>query len=134
MSIWDTQSWKLIRTLEDQNELVFGVAWSANNERLISAGSDGMRRWWNPHSGECRLSRPGHEGPIQSLRASPNGRFLASGGDDGAIQIWQMESGEHVATLRRDRPYERLNITGIKGLTAAQKLAPKMLGAIEQDN
>ena len=35
-------------------------------------------------------------------------------------------------TLRRDRPYERLNITGIKGLTEAQKLTLKMMGAIEQ--
>jgi len=28
------------------------------------------------------------------------------------------------------RPYERLNITGIKGLTDAQKLALKMMGAV----
>jgi hypothetical protein len=34
--------------------------------------------------------------------------------------------------LRRDRPYERLNITGIKGLTDAQKFALKMMGAIER--
>jgi hypothetical protein len=66
------------------------------------------------------------------LRASPDGHFLASCGDDGAIQIWQMESGEHVETLRRDRSYERLNITDIKGLTDAQKLTLKMMGAIEQ--
>jgi hypothetical protein len=43
-----------------------------------------------------------------------------------------MDTGEHVTTLRRDRPYERLNITGIKGLTDAQKLTLKMMGAIEQ--
>jgi hypothetical protein len=41
-----------------------------------------------------------------------------------------METGEHVMTLRRDRPYERLNITGIKGLTQAQRLTLKMLGAV----
>jgi WD40 repeat protein len=69
---------------------------------------------------------------VQSLRASPDGRLLASCGDDGAIQIWQLNSGEHVGTLRRDRPYERLDITGIKGLTEAQKLTLKMMGAIEQ--
>ncbi len=42
-----------------------------------------------------------------------------------------MESGEHVVMLRPDRPYERLNITGVKGLTDAQKLTLKMMGAIE---
>lgn len=49
-----------------------------------------------------------------------------------AIQIWEMESGDHVTTLRRDRPYERLDITGLKGLTDAEKLALKMMGAVEQ--
>lgn len=59
-------------------------------------------------------------------------RLLASCGDDGAIQIWQLETGAPVATLRRDRPYERLDITGIKGLTDGQKLALKLMGAVEQ--
>jgi WD40 repeat protein/transcriptional regulator with XRE-family HTH domain len=131
LSIWDTQSWKRIATLNDPNELVFGVAWSVDGERLVSAGSDGILRWWNPQNGECILSRQGHEGPVQSVRTSPDGRLLASCGDDGAIQIWEMDTGEHVTTLRRDRPYERLNITGIKGLTDAQKQTLKMMGAVE---
>jgi hypothetical protein len=33
--------------------------------------------------------------------------------------------------LRRDRPYERLEITGIRGLTQAQKATLRALGAIE---
>ncbi len=132
--IWDTQSWQRIGALDDPNELVFAVAWSTDSERLISAGSDGMLRWWHPQNGECLLTRQGHEGPIQSLRASPDGRFLASCGDDGAIQIWQMENGDHVTTLRRDRPYERLDITGVKGLTDAQRLTLKMMGAVEHDS
>jgi WD40 repeat protein len=132
--IWDTQSWKRIRALDDPNELIFGVAWSADSERLVSAGSDGTLRWWNPQNGQCILSRHGHEGPVQSLRASPDGRLLASCGDDGAIKIWDLTSGEYIATLRRDRPYERLNITGVKGLTDAQKLTLRMMGAVEEAN
>ena len=42
-----------------------------------------------------------------------------------------MENGDPVTTLRRDRPYERLDITGIQGLTDAQKLALKLMGAVE---
>ncbi len=129
--IWDTQSWNRLRMLDDPNEGVYGVAWSADGKVLVSAGSDGNLRWWNPQDRQCILSREGHQGPVQSLRASPDGRLLASCGDDGAIRIWKMESGEHVETLRRDRPYERLDITGVKGLTEAQKLALKMLGAVE---
>jgi len=76
--------------------------------------------------------REAHQGTIQSLRRSPDGTKLASCGDDGAIMIWDLITGEHLQTLRRDRPYERLNITGIKGLTEAQKATLRALGAIEE--
>jgi len=45
--------------------------------------------------------------------------------------VWNPQSGEHLRTLRRDRPYERLNISGVKGLTEAQKTTLRALGAIE---
>ena len=68
---------------------------------------------------------------MQALKVSPDGTGLASCGDDGAITLWNLHSGEHLQTLRRDRPYERLNITGIRGLTEAQKATLRALGAIE---
>ena len=55
-------------------------------------------------------------------------------GDGGAIDLWGFDSGEKLHTLRRDRPYERLNITGIKGLTEAQKVTLHALGAVEEAN
>ena len=47
------------------------------------------------------------------------------------IQVWNPQSGEHLRMLRRGRPYERLNISGVKGLTEAQKTTLRALGAIE---
>ena len=81
--------------------------------------------------GECLPLRRGHQGAVQSLRVSPDGLRLASCGDDNTIQVWNLESGEHLRTLRRDRPYERLNITGIREVTGAQKATLRSLGAIE---
>ena len=37
-------------------------------------------------------------------------------------------------TLRADRPYERVNITGVTGVTDAQKVVLKALGAVEDDD
>ncbi len=42
-----------------------------------------------------------------------------------------LHSGESLRTLLRDRPYERLNITEIRGLTEAQKGTLRALRAIE---
>jgi WD40 repeat protein len=93
--------------------------------------NDSMLRWWGLKRGECVRVRQAHQGTVQSLKVSPDGTKLASCGDDGAIRLWDLESGEHLHTLRRDRPYERLTITGIRGLTQAELATLRALGAVE---
>ena len=129
--VWDTQSGELMRAFAGHPRVVYAVAWGLSGDIVVSGGSDGMLRWWNVLSGECVEVRQAHRGTIRSLRRSPDGRRLASCGDDGAITLWDLHSGEHLRTLRRDRPYERLNITRIRGLTQAQKTTLQALGAIE---
>ena len=107
------------------------LAWSPSGTQLLSGSSDGMLRWWDLKHGECVRVRKAHQGAVQSLRVSPDGSRLASCGDDDAISVWELESGEHLRTLRRDRPYERLDISGAKGLTDAQRATLRALGAIE---
>jgi WD40 repeat protein len=70
---------------------------------------------------------------IHSLKVSPDGSMLASCGDDGVIAFWDLESGEALRKLRRDRPYERLTITGLRGLTQAQLASLRALGAVEDE-
>jgi WD40 repeat protein len=89
-------------------------------------------RWWELPSGQCVREREAHQGTVQALKVSPDGSKLASCGDDGAIRLWDLESGDLLGTLRRDRPYERLNITGIRGLSEAQKVSLLALGAFEE--
>lgn len=113
--------------------LAWGVADTPDDILLISGGADGKLRWWDVQSGLCVRTCTAHEGAIHALRRSPDGTRLASCGDDGAIMLWDLRRGEHQQTLRRDRPYERLNIQGITGITPAQRTALLALGAVDQE-
>jgi WD40 repeat protein len=113
--------------------MVYALTWShSHGDQLISAGADGRLYWWNVERAVCVRVQEAHQGTIRSLKVSPDGKQLASCGDDGAIRIWDVGSGEYVRTLRHDRPYERLNITGIRGLNAAQIDSLRALGAVEE--
>ena len=131
--VWEAYSGERVRSLAEHPGVAFAVAWSPSGEELISGGSDGMLRWWNVHSGQCIQVREAHQGTVHALKVSPDGSRLASCSDDGAITLWDLERGEHLRTLRRDRPYERLNITGIRGLTQAQKATLRALGAVQDE-
>src|SRR5438105_4747013 len=111
--------------------VVYAIAWGRSGNLLVSVGSDGTLCWWDVQSGGCVWERKAHQGTIRSLRRSPDGLMLASCADDKVITLWDLESGEQLRKLRRDRSYERLNITGIRGLTEAQKATIRALGAIE---
>ncbi len=129
--VWDAQSGDRVRALAGHPGVVSALSWAPSGERLISGGSDGRLRWWQVPSWQCVQVQEAHQGTVHSLKVSPDGSRLASCGEDGAITIWDLERGEHLRTLRRDRPYERLDITGIRGLTEAQKATLRALGAVE---
>ena len=128
----DARSGQRLHRFADAQGRVLAVMWSPRGELLVSGGSDGRLCWWDVQSGECVRMREAHQGAVQSLRISPDGHQLASCGDDGAVKVWDLESGELLRTMRRDRPYERLNITGVKGLTEAEIATLRALGAIEE--
>jgi WD40 repeat protein len=129
--VWDARSGERLSALQGLTGEVYAVAWHPVEKLLISGDSEGRLCWWDLTSCTCVRVREAHQGKVQALKVSPDGRRLASCGDDGAIHLWDGERGEHVRTLRRDRPYERLNITGIQGLTQAEIATLRALGAIE---
>jgi len=129
--VWDARSGERLSSLQGLTRAVYALAWHPLGKRLVSGDSDGRLCWWDlPSRARVRV-REAHQGIVHSLKVSPDGRRLASCGDDGTIQVWDLASGQHLRTLRRDRPYERMNITGIQGLTQAEIATLRALGAIE---
>jgi WD40 repeat protein/transcriptional regulator with XRE-family HTH domain len=129
--VWDAGGEKPLRTFEGHPGVVSALSWVPSGQVLISGGGDGRLRWWDMQSEKCVRVREAHQGTVQALKMSPDGSKLASCGDDAVIRLWVPESGEPLQTLRRDRLYERLTITGIQGLSDAQKASLRVLGAVD---
>jgi WD40 repeat protein/transcriptional regulator with XRE-family HTH domain len=129
--VWDVVRGERVQTFEKHPGVVTAVTWSSRGNVVISGGSDGMLRWWDVESGRCIRVHAAHQSTVQALKISRDGRRLASCGDDGAIQLIDLHGGEQLQTLRRDRPYERMNITGLTGVTEAQRVSLIRLGAVE---
>ena len=49
--------------------------------------------------------------------------MVASSGQDGTARLWEVRGGAALRVLRVERRYERLDITGLTGVTAAQRAA-----------
>ena len=69
---------------------------------------------------------------VHDLAFSPDGALVLSCSFDGTIKFWDSQTGECVNTLQVEGPYAGMNITGVTGMTAAQKAALKQLGAVEE--
>ncbi|KAF2472294.1 ribosome biogenesis protein erb1 [Lindgomyces ingoldianus] len=53
-----------------------------------------------PFPTTCAVVFRGHEGRVRSVSVDPQGTFLASGGDDGHVRIWELLTGRQVWNVR----------------------------------
>ena len=130
--VWDISTGQHLRTLEGHTDWVCSVSFSPDGKILVSGSGDGTVKVWDLKTYQClKTLRGDNKNWVWSTAINPNGTILASGSQDGIVTFWNMETGEFLKTLRADRPYEGMNITGITGLTDAQKVTLKVLGAVE---
>ncbi|NJR61689.1 MAG: hypothetical protein HC769_24345, partial [Cyanobacteria bacterium CRU_2_1] len=130
--VWDIQTGECVKPLEGFSSGVRSVAFSPDSRILASGSDDKVVRLWDVDSGRCLQALRGHTSRVRSVAFSYDGQTLASGSNDEAIKLWNVNTGECIKTLKIPSPYEGMNITGVKGLTASHKATLIALGAIDQ--
>lgn len=131
--LWDNPTGQCCKTFTEHTNWVFSVAFSIDGKTLASASHDQTVRLWDVATGQCCQICTGHTHLVSSVAFNPQGKMLASGSQDQTVRLWNVDTGECLNVLRAKRLYEGMNITGATGLTEAQKVTLKAIGAVETD-
>jgi DNA-binding CsgD family transcriptional regulator len=118
--------------LQGYRDDIWSVAFHPDGKLLASGSDDQSIKLWDVHTGQCLATLRGHTNAVRSVAWSPRSALLASGSQDETVKLWETRTGKCLSTLRGERPYERLNIRGVTGLSEAEKASLRALGAREQ--
>lgn len=131
--LWNINTGECFKMFKQHVNAVWEVAFSPDGRLLASNGSDQTVHLWEVSTGRHLKALQEHTGWVWSIAFNPDGDTLASCSDDETIRLWDVQTYECLKIIRPDRPYERMNITGVTGLTETQKSTLKALGACEMD-
>jgi WD40 repeat protein len=142
-SLNNTKLWDISNNYQCTQELPGKrVAFRPDKDIMVSIEQNASIKIWNISSGQCLMElhqkQMSNMEEVGFIRFSPNGNQIAAVHYDGSINIWEINwlarKPKWLKTLNIPKPYENTNITGIKGLSDAQKMSFKELGAFELDS
>jgi len=96
-----------VRLAPGHMDLTTSLAFAPDGSLLAVGDWQGLVHLIDLDTGRARVALAGHTGPVGSLSFSPDGATLASAGvnEDTTGVLWDVESGERLATLQGDPGY-----------------------------
>jgi WD40 repeat protein len=80
---------------------VNAVGFAKDSAQTYSGACDGKLTWWETASATPKPLRSidAHKGWIRSIDVSPDGKFIATGGNDNMVRLWSAADGKLVREL-----------------------------------
>jgi WD40 repeat protein len=75
------------------------LARPANADVVVSAGADKKVKIWDVKEGKLIKSIDAHDGAVNAVASSPDGKLLATGGADKKVKIWNLKDGSEVKSI-----------------------------------
>jgi len=122
--LWDVAKRRLLREFAGHSEGVFFVAFSPDDQTIISGSGDRTIRFWDAATGTLRGTHQGHTGQVWSRSLSPDGRTIASAGADGTIKLWDAEPPRDHLQLPAVNPVRIAFLADGRSLTALELIGP----------
>ncbi|KAI0049222.1 WD repeat protein [Auriscalpium vulgare] len=98
--LWEMPAFTNVHTLSISQEKISSVAVSASGEWLaFGARRLGQLLVWEWQSESYVLKQQGHFFDMNTLSYAPDGQYIATGGDDGKVKLWNTRSGFCIITF-----------------------------------
>ena len=109
LRLWDVPTRKLRKTIGGHSSSVNTVAFSPDGKTITSASRGLIHLWntkgallrlWYARTGEHLENLVSHIDWVHAVVFSPDGKLLASGGNDSRLRLWDASTGSLIAVLR----------------------------------
>ena len=98
--LWEMPTFTNVHTLSISQEKISSVAVNPSGEWLaFGARKLGQLLVWEWQSESYILKQQGHFFDVNTLAYSPDGQYIATGGDDGKVKLWNTRSGFCIITF-----------------------------------
>jgi WD40 repeat protein len=87
-------SGRLLGEFKGHKSFITSVAFSPDDQYIISASVDKTIKIWQRSSGSLLKTLKGHKKEVSFAVFSPDGSFILSGAKDGNLILWSAESGK----------------------------------------
>jgi len=104
VQVWDAKTGKTLVIYKGHAAPVWEVAWSPDSKYIVSgtgaAGgyspvtTNNSIQVWDVSTGQTLLTYKGSSGQAYALAWSPDGKRIASGGDDSIVRVWDASTGQ----------------------------------------
>lgn len=124
VAVWDKTSGHKVADLQRNEASIWSLVFTNVPGRLLAAAHDWKVALWDLRAPSSPVHIfEGHENAVQAIAFAPQGPFLASGGADRTVKLWNLNTLDLVRTYRRHPDF----VTAVKFSPDASRVASATL-------